>query len=101
MLVPERFANTLAPGPGAVVGAPVTIEGERVLVVESPGPVSAGAVLEARVRGLGGRLQPSALAGRSGAILGAALALAVIAVGALLASRVAARRVAPDAVEGA
>ena len=101
VLVPERFARGLEAGPAAVVGSPVTIEGERLLVVESPGSVASGAALEARVRGLGGRLEPGPLAGRTGALLGALLALAIIGGGAPLVSLVAARRVPPDAVEGA
>ena len=101
VLVPERFARSLEAGPGAVLGTPVNIEGERVLVVESPGPVEAGASLEARARGLGGRLEPGAFAGRTGATVGAVLALVIVAGGALLVSVALARRGAPDVVEGA
>jgi hypothetical protein len=101
VLVPERFTRRLEPGPGAVLGEPFDLEGERVLVVESAGGVEAGAVLEARPTGLGGRINPSALASRSGAFAGAALALAIIAGGAHVLSRVGGRQSSVTGVEGA
>ena len=101
LLVPQRFTRTLAAGTGGILGEPLTIEGERVLVVTSPGRVEAGAAIEARAGGLGGRLEPNALAGRTGAVLGAVLALVIIAGGAHLASRASRPAAPPVAPEGA
>lgn len=87
VLVPERFTRSLTSGVGGVLREPVTIEGESVLVVASRGPTEQGGAMEAHAGGLGGRLEPNVLAGRNGAILGAAVALAIIAGGAHLASK--------------
>jgi hypothetical protein len=101
VLVPSRYASALLPGAGAVAGEPFSIEDERLLVVESPGPVAAGVTVEGRVRGLGGRLEPNVLAGRRGALAGATLAFVVIAAGAHLVSLATERRAAGTPVEAA
>lgn len=99
ILAPQRFARALLPGARAETGAPITIEDERVLVVESRGAAETGETIGARVQGLGGRIEANPLSDRTSAAVGFALVLGVVALGAHLASR--ARRPVADGSVGA
>lgn len=93
ILAPGRFARALLPGARAVAGESITIEDERVLVVESRGAAEAGQSISARVEGLGGRIEANPLSDRRSAAFGFVVVLLIVGAGAHLASRV--RR--PDA----
>ncbi len=98
ILAPQRFARALLPGHDARAAEPVTIEGESVQVVESTGPLVAGASIEGRIQGLGGRIEENPLSNWKTAAIGLALVFAVVAGGAHLASRASAGRVSEGAV---
>ncbi len=73
-------------------GADIEIEGERVLVAERSGGLRPGESAVVQLRGLSGRNEPNPLTERSGALAGAALALAVVVVGFVAARTLVARR---------
>lgn len=98
ILAPTRFARGLLPGARATTADPVTIEDERVFVVESVGAVDAGASIGGRVQGLGGRLEANPLSSTTSAVIGFGAVLVVVAVGAHLASQAGRRR---DVARGA
>lgn len=92
ILAPRRFARALLPGHDARAAEPVTIEGETVLVVESTGPLVAGASIGGSIEGIGGRIEENPLSDWKTAAIGLALVFAVVAGGAHLASRATAGR---------
>lgn len=73
-------------------GADIEIEGERVLVAERSGGLRPGESAVVQLHGLSGRNEPNPLTERSGALAGAALALAVVVVGFVAARAFLARR---------
>lgn len=96
LLIPQSFVGDVRPLGESTRGEPRDLEEERMLVVERTGELRAGASAVAELRGLSGRNSPNPLTERSGAVGGAALALALL-VAAVAALR---RFTAPQSADG-
>ncbi|MSQ36346.1 MAG: hypothetical protein EXR63_04290 [Dehalococcoidia bacterium] len=89
--VPARFLEDVTAEGDARAVATRTLEGERWRVVERARPTGPGEALVVTFAGLGGARATNPLTQPAGAALGAALAIAVVGGGAILAARLAAR----------
>lgn len=87
IMAPQRFVRRVTPLADAVRGEPVTIEEEKMTVVERLRPAEPGEAVAARLFGLAAPIPPHPLSSSWSALVGAGAAALLISVSAFVALR--------------